>query len=87
MSEIPGGNELGRHMAGVAPSQDRAGTRPTSAAASTGGGTSFLAQSTKSDPVTAVLIAGAVGYGLGWLTALSRAPRHDPLPDYARKRA
>ena len=46
-----------------------------------------VAQGTRSDPLKAVLIAGSIGYGLGWLTALSRSPRHEPLPDYARKRA
>ena len=71
-------NELRRHMAGVAPS--RAAVPAQSSASA------VLGQAREA-PLMAILIAGSIGYGLGWLTALSRPDRHEPLPDYARKRA
>ena len=95
MNGTSGGNELQRHMAGVAPSDGRspgqaAGRSPNDwsmPAGSIGQGAGILAQRAKNDPLMAMLIAGSIGYGLGWLTALSRSPKHEPLPDYARKRA
>ncbi len=82
-------------MAGVAPSAGRSPGHDASQtdrgrAGPTGrgsGNSGILAQSAKNDPLMAMLIAGSIGYGLGWLTALSRSPKHEPLPDYARKRA
>ncbi len=39
-------------------------------------------------PVASLLLAGALGYALGWIAHGRRGPTHgEALPDYARKRA
>ena len=94
MSATPGGDELRRHMAGVAPSAGAPGRdagRSVRGRATPAGrmaeNSGMLAQRAKTDPLMTMLLAGSIGYGLGWLTALAQSPKREPLPDYARKRA